>query len=80
MGNNQSSNLYSVENLYTPQEMTNASKIIPKNWTIFEDLKKTTSQTLSEALKNRQDFKDQNNPFKDYNTRLRKVHRPDLWY
>lgn len=80
MRNTQNSNLYSVENVYTPQEMINAPKIMPRNWTLFEDLKEATSQTLSEALKKRQDFKDQNNPFKDYNTKLRKVHRPDLWY
>lgn len=80
MENTNSSNLFSVENVYTKQEMINAPKIMPKNWTIFEDFKKNTSQTLSKALKDRQDFKDENHPFRDYNINLRKVHRPDLWY
>ena len=80
MRNIQNSNLYSAENVYTPQEMINASKIMPRNWTLFEDFKKSTWETLSKSLQERQDFKDKNNPFKDYNAKLRKVHRPDLWY
>jgi hypothetical protein len=31
-------------------------------------------------LEERQKFKEQNNPFKDLNSDLRKTHRPDLWY
>ncbi len=80
MKDNQRPNLSSSEHVYTLQEMTNASTIMPQNWTFFKDFQKSTSQTLLKALQERQDFKDQNNPFQDYNVNLRKTHRPDLWY
>jgi hypothetical protein len=44
----------------------------------MEDFKNSTSQKLTGALQQRQEFKDQINPFKDYNLKLRKTHRPDL--
>ncbi len=73
-------NLGSVEYVYTPEEMQKSSQVMPKSWCFVEDLKIATSETLAKALEERQKFKEQNNPFKDLNSDLRKTHRPDLWY
>lgn len=79
-GDTSNINLGSVEHVYTPEEMERSSQVMPQSWCFVEDLKNATSETLAKAMEERQEFKEQNNPFKDLNLNLRKAHRPDLWY